>query len=116
MIGTEPAWTNLINALSLIRTCRPTCTNSIRRSAIKRRTTLLTLVKDWNTDPRRAAQQPLQTIGKVKHPISTARESPAEQRRTPAGRRADTRANSLDPGQIDANSNTMINSAVRRRG
>jgi hypothetical protein len=31
--------------------------------------TLLTLVKDWNTDPRRAAQQPLQTIGKVKHAI-----------------------------------------------
>ncbi len=38
MTGTEPAWTNLINALSLIRTWRPTCTNSIRRSAIKRRT------------------------------------------------------------------------------
>jgi hypothetical protein len=38
MTGTEPASTNLINALSLIRTCRPTCTNSIRRSAIKRRT------------------------------------------------------------------------------
>src|SRR5215217_7525208 len=31
--------------------------------------TLLTLVKDWNTDPRRAAQQPLQTISHVKHPI-----------------------------------------------
>ena len=38
MTGTEPVSTNLINALSLIRTCRPTCTNSIRRSAIKRRT------------------------------------------------------------------------------
>jgi DNA primase catalytic core len=54
--------------------------------------TLLTLVKDWNTDPRRAAQQPLQTIGKVKHPISTAGESPAQQRRTPLARDANTRA------------------------
>jgi DNA primase catalytic core len=54
--------------------------------------TLLTLVKDWNTDPRQAAQQSLQTIGKVKHPISTAGERPAQQRRTPAGRRTDTRA------------------------
>jgi DNA primase catalytic core len=54
--------------------------------------TLLTLVKDWNTDPRRAAQQPLQTIGKVKHPISTAGESPAQQRRTPVAREANTRA------------------------
>jgi DNA primase len=54
--------------------------------------TLLTLVKDWNTDPRRAAQQPLQTIGKVKHPISTAGESPAQQGRTPLARDANTRA------------------------
>jgi hypothetical protein len=38
MAATEPASTNLINALSPIRTRRPTCTNSIRRSAIKRRT------------------------------------------------------------------------------
>jgi DNA primase catalytic core len=54
--------------------------------------TLLTLVKDWNTDPRRAVQQPLQTIGKVKHPISTAGESPAQQRSTPLARDANTRA------------------------
>jgi DNA primase len=54
--------------------------------------TVLTLVKDWNTDPRRSAQQPLQTISQVKHPTSTAGESPGEQRRTPACRRADTRA------------------------
>jgi DNA primase catalytic core len=47
------------------------------------RHTLLTLVKQWNSDPRRAAQQPLQTIGEVKHRISTATASPAEQRRTP---------------------------------
>ena len=36
------------------------------------RHTLLTLVKQWNTDPRRAAQQPLQTISEVKHRIATA--------------------------------------------
>jgi DNA primase len=49
---------------------------------------LLRFVKDWNTDPRRAAQQPLQAIGEVKHRISTAAESPAEQRRTPLAREA----------------------------
>ena len=54
--------------------------------------TLLTLVKEWNTDPRRAAQQPLQTIGEVKHRISTAAGSPAEQRRTPLAHEANTRA------------------------
>jgi DNA primase catalytic core len=54
--------------------------------------TLLTLVKEWNTDPRRAAQQPLQTIGEVKPLISTAVESRAEQRRTPLAREANTRA------------------------
>ena len=56
------------------------------------RHTLLTLVKEWNTDPRRAAQQPLQTIGEVKHRISTAAGSPAEQRRTPLAREANSRA------------------------
>jgi DNA primase catalytic core len=56
------------------------------------RHTLLTLVKQWNTDPRRAAQQPLQTIGEIKHRISTAAgASPAEQRRTPLAREANTR-------------------------
>jgi DNA primase catalytic core len=56
------------------------------------RHTLLTLVKEWNTDPRRAAQQPLQTIGEVKHPTSTAAgSSPAEQRRTPLAHEANTR-------------------------
>jgi DNA primase catalytic core len=54
--------------------------------------TLLTLVKQWNTDPRRSAQQPLQTVGKVKHRISTAGESPAQQRRTPVARDANKRA------------------------
>jgi hypothetical protein len=51
------------------------------------RHTLLTLVKEWNTDPRRAAQQPLQTIGEGKCRISTAAESPAEQRRTTLARK-----------------------------
>jgi DNA primase catalytic core len=49
-------------------------------------------VKDWNADPRRAAQQPLQTISAVKHRISTAADSPAEQRRTPLAREAHPRA------------------------
>jgi DNA primase catalytic core len=49
-------------------------------------------VKDWNADPRRAAQQPLQAIGEVKHRISTGVKSPAEQRRTPLAREANTRA------------------------
>jgi DNA primase len=52
------------------------------------RHTLLTLVKEWNTDPSRAAQQPLQTISEIKHRISTAVESPAEQRKTPLAREA----------------------------
>jgi DNA primase catalytic core len=56
------------------------------------RQTLLTFVKEWNTDPRRAAQQPLKAISEVKHRISTAAESPAEQRRTPLARDAHTRA------------------------
>ena len=55
--------------------------------------TLLTLVNDWNTDPRRAAQQPLQTIGEIKHRISTAAAaSQAKQRRTPLARDANKRA------------------------
>jgi hypothetical protein len=31
------------------------------------RHTLLTFVKQWNSDPRQAAQQPLKAIGEVKH-------------------------------------------------
>jgi DNA primase catalytic core len=55
------------------------------------RHTLLTLVKQWNADPRRAVQQPLQTIGEVKHRIPTAAgASPAEQRRIPLAREANT--------------------------
>jgi DNA primase catalytic core len=56
------------------------------------RHTLLTLVKDWNSDPRRAAQQPLQTISEAKHRISTPANSPGAQRRTPVDRDANTRA------------------------
>ena len=59
MIGTEPASTNLSNALSLIRTCRPTWTNSIRRSAIKRRTNRGPVFKSspaWSTVRRRSIQ------------------------------------------------------------
>jgi hypothetical protein len=36
------------------------------------RRSLITLVKEWNTDPRRAAQQPLQAIGDVKRRIAAA--------------------------------------------
>jgi DNA primase catalytic core len=57
------------------------------------RHTLLILVKDWNTDPRRAAQQPLQTIGEIKRRTSTAAHSPAEQPRTPLARKAALRSN-----------------------
>jgi DNA primase len=61
------------------------------------RHTLLPLVKQWNTDPRRAAQQPLQTIGEAKHRTSTAAgPSPAEQRRTRPGREANTRTRPLN--------------------
>jgi DNA primase catalytic core len=55
------------------------------------RHTLLTLVKQWNTDPRRAGQQPLRTIGEVQHRISTTARSPAGQRRTPLAHDANTR-------------------------
>jgi DNA primase catalytic core len=46
------------------------------------RCSLLTHVKEWNTDPRRAAQQPLQAIGDVKRRIAAAIEDPAGQPRT----------------------------------
>jgi DNA primase catalytic core len=56
------------------------------------RHTLLTLVKQWNTDPRRAAQQPVKAINEVKHRTSTvAGASPAEQRRTPLAHETNTR-------------------------
>jgi DNA primase len=55
------------------------------------RHTLLTLVRNWNTNPRRAAQQPLQTISEITHRKSTAAHSPAEQRRTPPAGEVNTR-------------------------
>ena len=53
------------------------------------RCSLLTLVKEWNTDPRRAAQQPLQAIGDVKRRIAAAIEGPAGQPRTAPARGLD---------------------------
>jgi DNA primase catalytic core len=43
---------------------------------------LRTLVNQWNTDPRHAAQQPLQAIGEVKRRISTANELATQHRGT----------------------------------
>jgi DNA primase len=45
---------------------------------------LRTLVNEWNTDPRKAAQQPLQALGEVKRRISTTNEL-ATQHRTTTG-------------------------------
>ena len=55
------------------------------------RCSLLTLVQEWNTDPRRAAQQPLQAIGDVKRRIAAAIERPAGQPRTAPDRGLDQR-------------------------
>jgi DNA primase catalytic core len=55
------------------------------------RHTMLTFVNEWNTDPRRAAQQPLQAISEVKRRISTLAKRPTEQRRTPLARQANIR-------------------------
>jgi len=55
------------------------------------RCSLLTHVKEWNTDPRRAAQQALQAIGEVKRRMSGAAEGPAEQPRTAPARGLDQR-------------------------
>jgi DNA primase len=52
---------------------------------------LFTLVKEWNTDPRRAAQQPLQAIGDVKRRTAAAIEGPAGQPRTAPARGLDQR-------------------------
>ncbi|HEY6688722.1 MAG TPA: hypothetical protein VI094_21240, partial [Propionibacteriaceae bacterium] len=55
------------------------------------RCSLFTLVKEWNTDPRRAAQQPLQAIGDVKRRIAAAIEGPAGQPTTAPARGLDQR-------------------------
>jgi DNA primase catalytic core len=52
---------------------------------------LLTLVNQWNTDPRHAAQQPLQAIGDVKRRIGAAIEGPPGQPRTAPARGLDQR-------------------------
>jgi len=53
------------------------------------RCSLFTHVKEWNTHPRRAAQQPHQAIGDVKRRIPAAIEGPAEQPRTTPDRGLD---------------------------
>jgi DNA primase catalytic core len=40
---------------------------------------LRTFATEWNTDPRQAAQQPLQVLGEVKRRISKANEEPTQQ-------------------------------------
>jgi DNA primase len=55
------------------------------------RHSLLTLVNEWNTDPRKAAQQPLRAIGEVKRRMSAAVEGPAEQLKKPPARGLDQR-------------------------
>jgi DNA primase catalytic core len=52
------------------------------------RHTLLTFVKDWNTDPRRAARQSLQAVSDLRRRISAVAESPAKQQRTAIAREA----------------------------
>jgi DNA primase catalytic core len=61
------------------------------------RHSLLTLVNDWNTDPRQAAQQPLQSIGELKRRISGAVEGPADQPRTAPTRGLDQRRHPTPP-------------------
>jgi len=56
---------------------------------VQLRQALRRLVNQWNTDPRQAAQQPLQALGEVKRRISRAIEDPGEQRRTALARRLD---------------------------
>jgi DNA primase catalytic core len=55
------------------------------------RHSLLTLVNEWNTDPRQAAQQPLLAIGNVKRRISAAVERPADRLWTAPARGLDQR-------------------------
>jgi DNA primase len=54
------------------------------------RNSLLTLVNQWNTDPRQATQQPLQAIGEVKTPHIGGRRRPgaAQDRSHPRSRPA----------------------------
>jgi DNA primase len=52
---------------------------------------LHTFVNDWNTDPRQAAQQPLQALGEVKRRISKAIELATQHRRTALSHHLDQR-------------------------
>jgi DNA primase catalytic core len=61
------------------------------------RCSLFTLVKEWNTDPRRAAQQPLQAIGDVKRRIAAAIQGPAGRPRTAPTRGLDQRLHQNPP-------------------
>jgi DNA primase catalytic core len=61
------------------------------------RCSLFTLVKEWNTDPRRAAQQPLQAIGDVKRRIAAAIESAAGQPRIAPARGLERRLHQNPP-------------------
>jgi DNA primase len=96
------------------------------------RCSLFSLVKEWNTDPRRAAQQPLQAIGDVKRRIAAAIEGPAGQPRTapargldqrlhqnpqPAGstRRTKPACTSIKPDRDTADPSTVVRSARRLR-
>ena len=52
---------------------------------------LHTLVNDWNTDPRQAAQQPLQALGEVKRRISRTNELATQHRGTTLSHHLDQR-------------------------
>jgi DNA primase catalytic core len=75
------------------------------------RCSLLTHVKEWNTDPRRAAQQPLQAIGDVKRRIAAAIEDPAGQPSTAPTRGLDQR---LHPNPQPAGSTRRTKPEGRR--
>ncbi len=72
---------------------------------------LRTLANQWNTDPRQAAQQPLQALGEVKRRISSAIEDPGEQRRTAPARLLDQRR---QPDPQPAGSTYRTKPEVRR--
>jgi DNA primase len=74
------------------------------------RNSLLTLVNQWNTDPRQAAQ-PLQAIDEVKRRISAAVEDPAKQPRTAPTRSLDQRH---DPYPQATGSTRSIKPEARR--
>ena len=78
---------------------------------VQARNALQSLANQWNTDPRQAAQQPLQALGEVKRRISSAIENPDEQRRTAPTRHLDQRR---QPGPQPAGSTYRTKPEVRR--